>query len=512
MPIIEDPQPRKLLQGGRRGGKSRVALQCATLGHGPIDRWDGKGTPLRRLHRGILTHALDVGWICPTYKQADPLWFEEIQPRFKDKPYCTVHETDKWVQVHGLGRLFVRTFDNADTIRGSGKRLTGLILDECAHFDLRTLWLGPLAWALVDNAGWAIFCSTTNSGPDGNPEIPAPSFFNQLIGEYDADKLDHEVWRKYYFTAFDNPKIKADVLQQTIDEAMAMGGQLKVDEEVYARILEPGSGLAFPHWRRAIHLQPLDMRDGAVVGYGCIGCLDWGSASPGAFYLLLQGPGGRLHLTEECYFNGPDRADWKGRLNAKEMGAHIAKRIQLFHGRTEVMPEYIAADSAMWAVTGAGATIAHLFQEGLDSVLGDAAVQLVPTPKGPGSRATRKELLYEALSWTEDPANPGRVREGGEPLLTATPDCTHFARTIAILANDPADPEKVADGEDHAFDAVTYGLHTMVPEFHGDEARTRAQERDRRKLDELSRHEAEAYDAMVKKAERDARRGRRRSP
>lgn len=513
---LNDPARNKVFRWGRRTGKTRIDVRAALTGHGPlIDAIDRDGHAVRRpMHRGILSpDALDVAWICPTYKQADPLWLEEVLPRFEGVPHCQIDRTDKWVRVEGMGRLFVRTWENAGTMRGQGANLVGVIFDEAAHMDCRTMWTEFVLYALLDNIGWSIWSSTTNADLDGNPEQIAPSFFNVICREIEQGVRDPAEWKAWYATAHDNPKIDQSALGTVIEEAMRSGGQRRVDQEVYALLLDPGSGLAFPSWRRAVHVRDVDIDE----GWGCVGTLDWGSADPGAFYLLLSGPGGQLALRNEVYFNGPPRPDWEARMTAVQVGQYVAHRMAAFERRYRIRPSFISADSAMWAITGVGETIAGKFQEGLESaayddgtlVYGRDAPQLVQTPKGPGSRATRKELLTEALSWTEDPAQKGRPTVEGWPLLAVGTDCPHFARIIPVLANDKHDPEKVADKDDHVFDSATYGLHTLVPEYDDAVAQTRAEERARAHLDPLSKTEAAHFEALAKRAQTSMRRGRR---
>lgn len=510
-PIVADDAPYKVLQAGRRGGKTRVDFFCATLGHGSlINDVDGEGKAITRpRHRGILTSNLDVVWICPTYRQANPLWNEEIRPRFADRPHCHVNDSEHEISVEGLGRLFVRTWDNAGSIRGQGKRLVGAIFDEAAHMDTQSIWADIVLPALMDNDGWAIFSSTTNSGLDGNKEQLTPSWFNRLCHELDQGKREKH-WRKWYFTAFDNPKIKAHVIEKTIDEILKTKGQRGVDEEIYAKLLEGGTGLAFPTWRKNVHVR--DIED--LEGWGCIGTLDWGSTHPGAFYNLLQGPGGQLHLRNELFFNGEPRQEWPVRLPAALVGRKVAVKMLAFFRKHQIIPEYIAADAAMWSITGVGQTLASKFQEGIDEVFADveqnewelSPPQLIPAPKGPGSRQTRKELLTEALHWEEDAKRPGHATVEGPPLLAVGTDCPYFALEVAVLPNDLLDSEKAADVNNDCYDSATYGLHALLPEYDGDVARARAHERERSKIDSLSRKEAEQYDQMVRRAQKPRRR------
>ena len=504
----------KLLPWGRRAGKSRIDFYCAIVGHGPEANWDGIDQPMRPQWKGII-HGIDVAWICPTYKQADPLWLEEIRPRFDGKAGIRVNDTERYVEIIGAGRLFVRTEENVGTIRGQGANLGGLIADEAAHYDFKRMWTEVLRWALMDNEAWAIISSTTNSGHDGNTDLRVPSYFNLLVQDVRNGLRDPAMWAEWYRTALDNPKISPVEFERTVEEIRKEGGGRQVDEEAFALILAPGAGLGFPEWRHKLHVRA----DQPEAGWGCIGTLDWGHASPGAFYLLHQGPGGRLLVTTEVYFNGPLRPEWPRRMSAKEVGAYVGEKLLTFAQAHEgTLPEFIAGDSAMWAVTGAGDTISTLFQAGLDAAFDAAklegrtaseAPQLTPAPKGSGSRATRKLLLHEALAWLPGEGDP--VPES-DPLLRVHPECVNLIRTIPILPLSHLGKEDVdTKSEDHPYDSITYGLHALVPEYDPQVADTREQQRAREQLDGLSRKEAEGYDEMCDTITKGLKRRRKRA-
>ena len=163
----------------------------------------------------------------------------------------------------------------------------------------------------------------------------------------------------------------------------------------------------------------------------------------------------------------------------------------------------MVTEPAMWAVTGAGDSMSTLFQAGLDQAYSEAeaegthagqAPQLTPAPKGPGSRATRKELMHEALAWLPGDGEP---QPESDPLLLVHPDCPNLIRTLPLLPLSPKGKEDVdTNAEDHAYDSITYGLHALVPEYDASAHVKREQERARTRLDGISKREAESYDEM----------------
>jgi hypothetical protein len=65
------------------------------------------------------------------------------------------------------------------------------------------------------------------------------------------------------------------------------------------------------------------------------------------------------------------------------------------------------------------------------------------------------------------------------------------------------------DAEDHAYDSATYGLHQLLPEYDAKVARSRAQDRERSKLDAASRKEAEQFADLERRAAKQFARERR---
>ncbi len=240
---LDADNSRKVQRIGRRGTKTRFAFISALAGHGP--GWED-GTPK---FRGVLQGG-DVVWICPTYGNLTTvLWREEIEPRMGHLPWITLNKTLHDVNVEGLGSLLLRSGDRdaIDTVRGVGKRLFGVIVDEAAHMDLRGALLDVILPACLDNDAWLIIMSTTNAGPDGGyddtgaPQVP--SYFNVICKEIEAGKRSAD-WVQFTGTAFDNPTLSRKAIEELIAEYPP--GSPKLDQEVFAKLLETGVGLALP--------------------------------------------------------------------------------------------------------------------------------------------------------------------------------------------------------------------------------------------------------------------------
>lgn len=251
--MLESPASRKVLRWGRRSGKTRGAFIAALLGHGPTDP---SGEPM---HRGVLQGG-DVVWICPTFSNLSTvLWKEEIVPRMGHLPWINLNKQDHDILIPGVGSLLLRSGDREaiDNVRGVGKRLFGVIMDEAAHMDSRGALLDVILPALLDNDGWLILMSTTNAGKDGGyddqgaPQIP--SYFNQICTQIEAGQRGPE-WQQFTGTAYDNPLMSTKGIDDMIAEYPP--GSPKLDQEVFAKLLETGVGLALPGLSEVTHMVP----------------------------------------------------------------------------------------------------------------------------------------------------------------------------------------------------------------------------------------------------------------
>jgi hypothetical protein len=248
---LDSPASRKVLRVGRRGTKTRFAFTAGMMGHGP--GWEEDNPRF-----GGILQGGDVVWICPTYANLTTvLWREEIVPRMGHLPWVNLDKSLHDVNIPGLGSLMLRSGDREaiDNVRGIGKRLKGVIVDEAAHMDSRGALLDVILPALMDNGGWLILMSTTNAGSDGGyddtgaPQMP--SYFNQICEEWDAGKRGPE-WQVFYATAYDNPTLPKEAIDELIAEYPPDSPKLK--QEVFAELLTTGVGLALPGLSEKTHM------------------------------------------------------------------------------------------------------------------------------------------------------------------------------------------------------------------------------------------------------------------
>lgn len=254
---LSSPKPKKVLRVGRRGTKTRFAFFASLMGHGP--GWEDNDP----MFKGVLTSGPeggDVIWIAQTYTNLSTvLWHEEIVPRMGHLPWISLNATKHDVTIEGLGSLMLRSGepDAIQSVRGAGKRLLGVIVDEAAWLALRAALLDVILPALLDNDAWLILMSTTNAGPDGGyddqgaPQVP--SYFNQICQEIEKGERSEE-WVEFVGTAFDNPTLNPTAINALIAEYPPDSPKLK--QEVYAELLETGVGLALPGLSEQRHMVP----------------------------------------------------------------------------------------------------------------------------------------------------------------------------------------------------------------------------------------------------------------
>lgn len=443
----------KLLRCGRRWGKDRVAFTSAIVGHGPQE---ANGEPLFKgaTHINPRTgKGYWIGWLVRDFPQAVGLWEEEFLPRFGGlRPHFATNKQEMTLRLPNGGGVRMVTAENVDSIRGLGKGLGGMVVNEAAHLDLAYAWKRVINWILVDNAGWAILMSTTNSGLDGNAEKTAPSFFNRLCLEQKSGAKSAE-WAQFTGTGDENTALDAAAIAEARSELAA--GSLEEREEWYAELVPPGSGLAFPQWDPSVHLAPHQ----AIPSYWRFSAsMDWGLRAPSVVHLTARGADGEALWCREWTWTDKD---------AYDAGYDLA--VSLLHDDDlPGWPEGVWCDSAMNERTGVGGkTILGEFQSGIDDaraeVAGAPPLMAIPVAKGPGSRRIGYNLMTRALAWgprLADGSLPPSRRPTHRILLTrdGRPTCPMLAKELATLPLDPKDNTDVDTTQsDHAFDSAKYG-------------------------------------------------------
>ncbi len=282
--ILADPSTRKVLRIGRRGSKTRTDFLAAITGHGP--GWQD-GHPAMP---GILQGG-DVVWVSSDYPNLlTVVWNELIVPRFDGQSFATLNKNEHTLAIRGAGTLFLRPDTALAGIRGMGSRLSGVILDEAAHWDLGGALKEVVLPALIDNRGWLICSSTTNLGWDGNAERELPSYFNRLCEQIRAGERGPE-WKEWTGTAYDNPSLDRAAIDELVAEYDHDSVEFK--QEVLAELLRGGAGLALPYATEALLVNPFPIPE----HWARYGAFDWGYNHPFSFGAFARSPDGVTYLT-----------------------------------------------------------------------------------------------------------------------------------------------------------------------------------------------------------------------
>lgn len=433
--VLQSSSSRKVLRWGRRASKTRVAMIASIAGH-------GHGAPEAPEFPGIL-HGGDVLWVAVDYPQLTTvLWREELVPRFQDLSYAKLNGQDHALTLDGLGTLFLRSSEALRGVRGMGKNLKGVVIDEAAHFDLEGALLNEVLPTLLDNGGWLMVMSTTNAGPDGNSDKRVPSFFNLICEGIRARDPRFKGWEEFYGTAFDNPRISRDGINELI--GLYPEGSPALEQEVYARLLKGGVGLALPEVSADVHMTG---RFPIPDYWTHFASFDWGHNHPYCFCWFAVDTDGNVWLIDTI---------WPEKQANGELPDTIANRVK------SVVPmdrlRYIHAGHDVWAdIKARGEKVPTLAEQFTSKANGWKRLE-----KANISRVSGLNNMRAYFHWKATETEPERV-----PRFRMF-DTEGNRRGLAQLQQIQIDPQNLEDalkvdavsgkGGDDFYDALRYGL------------------------------------------------------
>lgn len=195
-------------------------------------------------------------------------------------------------------------------------------------------------------------------------------------------------------------------------------------------------GQAFPAWSYDSHV--IRMADFPEIPEHWVKwrAIDWGSAAPFCCLWFTKEPdSGRVLMYRELY---------QANLTVPQQ----ARMIQDMTPPTEKI-SVTYADPSMWA--------RNTIRDQVTSTADEYARLGVPLVKADNDRLSGKRKVDELLADLPD-AEPGlKVRE----------NCENFIRTFPVLTRDDLNPEDInTDEEDHAYDALRYGLSNIHAMFN----------------------------------------------
>ena len=431
----------KLVRWGRRTGKTVWAGKAAVVGHGPTQP---DGQPL---FPGV-SQGWDIIWLARDYPQAGIIWREWVVPRFAGVKGVRLNHAEHTVQI-GSGHLLVRSAENVLSLKGSGARLKGVVVEEAAWLPLEAAWKDVIRPALMDNEGWAIWISTPNGGQDGNTEKIVPSFFNRVCTEIIEGKRD-EAWAEFHATARDNPTIAPSEFAAMLEDYPE--GSIRRAQEIEAELVLGGEGLAFPEWSSDVHVVQYE----APPTWAWAGGFDWGYTSPGCCLIGRFAPDRDILIRHEVYFR---------KLTGIEVGEQIGR---LLRSLGDPWPDQfpIFTDPSVFNPLDGRPSYADEVQRGLWNIVGeDRAPLMVPASmvrsENRGIRESGWLVLHEALRWriAEDGSRPRHL----DSALKVHKACVNLIRTLPALPISPRHPEDVdTTADDHASDCLRYLLQSRI--------------------------------------------------
>jgi len=188
------------------------------------------------------------------------------------------------------------------------------------------------------------------------------------------------------------------------------------------------SGQYFSEFRREKHvIRPFAIPD----WWRKFRAMDWGYNDPCAVLWFACGPDGHIYVYRESY-------------ERQMLASAMAKRILSLTGEERIA--YTVASPDAWQKRGVQI-------KGEDGVVGESIAEMfqrsgVPLLKADNARILGWQRVREYLADAPD----------GTPYLQIFDCCEHVIRTLPMLQFDSSNVEDVADGEDHAPEALRYGL------------------------------------------------------
>lgn len=265
--IVDSPAKRKVVNAGRRAGKTQMfavaAIEAMLSG------------------RKVLLSST-------SQDQADVFWQRIKQWTGALHQFCYKNETKRVLEFNG-GRIRVKTGSNADVLRGEDADI--LILDECSRLDPEA-WYAVGAPMLADRDGSAVFSSTPN----------AKNWFYLLYQRAIADTSGR--WQAWHFSTHANPYLSAAaVAELSADMTADMYRQ-----EILAEFLDSGGEVFRNVFERAT-LQPREPYEGEFV-FG----LDWAQKVDSTVITVMDIE--TRELVDMDRFNGVSWALQRGRVRA----------------------------------------------------------------------------------------------------------------------------------------------------------------------------------------------------
>ena len=401
---------REVFYGGARGGGKSYAMLIDPLRY--CDKQHHRGLLLRRSMpelRDMINHSQRL------YGQAYPgaKWREQEK---------------EWRFPSGARIEFGYAENLTDVLRYQGQSYTWIGVDELPQYPTPEIY-NFLRSSLrsVDPDIPVFMRATGNPGNVGSLWVKEmfvdPSEPNKAFDVH----IDTIAGKKSITRRFIPAKLQDNPYLMQTDDYMIMLSSLP--EVQRKQFLEGDWGAfensAFPEFNLTTHVvQPFDVPRNWLRFRTC----DWGYSSAACVLWIAVDYDNNFWVYREHY--------------TKRVTADIFAR-QVLEKEHDEYIRYGILDSSTWAKRGdAGPSIAEtMIHEGC---------KWRPSDRSPRSRVAGKLALHKQLSLD---------RDTNQPKLKIFSNCTNLIRTLPMLPVDRNNPEDVdTDAEDHAYDALRYGV------------------------------------------------------
>jgi hypothetical protein len=446
--VIWTPQPRQAdflsrpeyecLYGGAAGGGKSDALLMEALRQ--VDNCDYIALILRKTYPQ-LSELIDRS--TKLYKMAYP----------KARYNASAH---RWTFPSGAQIYFGSMQHTKDRINYQGKRYDFIAFDELTHFTWEEYSYmfsrnRPSQSPKGTKNTRVYMRATTNPGGIGHGWVKerfitvAPPM-TKVIEEFDITLPDGTVEKKSRdrifvpATIFDNQKLLNNdpnylaslaMLPSADRDALLYGSWDSFDGQVFREWKNNPSHYQDHMWTHVV--EPFEV----PAHWKIMRCFDWGYTRPYACYWMAVSPEKHKYIIRELYgCNGqPNRGTEEHHVEVARQIREIEDTDPNLKGRKI----FGVADPAIFEESR-GTSIANDMAK---------APNYIVFQKGDHSRVPGKMQVHYHLAFNEE----------GYPLMQVFETCKHLIRTLPNLTYDEKDVEDInSDLEDHAYDAIRYGL------------------------------------------------------
>ncbi len=355
-------------------------------------------------------------YVAPYRVMAKQIAWDMLKHATRDIRGGPVNVSELTIPLLGGRRIAIKGADDPETLEGVG--LSAVVLDEFARMKLDA-WTKSIRPALSDHGGRALFCGK-------------PRGHNHLKDFYERGQGPSPMpgWRSWLFRTIDGGHVP------TADVAEARGTlPPQVFRQEYEATFELAAGRVYDGFTRRTHVVPHAQLEARFKRGGWtfsqrVVAIDWGFVDPMVLLSIGRSPTGQLVVFGEEYASGRllDESGWFPVIRSV---------------RNESRPtEFVADPSEPGNITA----VRRMLN-------GSPVVRNANNDRAEGVRRVQSAML------------PRQTGSGLEPGLLISDRCANLIRELESycyreIKGIPT--EEPADGNDHALDALRYGVMALT--------------------------------------------------